>query len=906
MTDAPDVKVKLTAEDAGVAAAIKELTSQLKNLKKQQDETAGSGLSLARAFEGIAAAGALLKLREIGKDAFDSAVNIGKMSDKTGQSTQQLSVFHHVAEELGVSTEAVDKALIKAAKSITQFQGGSEKAAQGFAILNIKQKDFIGLNADQKIALVTARLGGMTASAQKATAAQLIFSKGGAEFIPVANAIAGEGFDKITESVAKLGLLLDQKTTDSFRAAKASMQEITDIGAGMATQFEAGLLPAINDVADALLDSSLKGGDGFQELGKVTGTAIKGIAFGFFAFGDSVGAIIAEIEIKFDELWDGIKSSGTSIFQALGKAASGDLVGAFETLQAGSLKTDAIAKDAAAKVQAVWDQAAVDIRKKQEDLFPSEQEEKRRAKERIKRLRPDKTTDAGEVTGPAAPTDAAARAALSLLEKKLEDELAIHRAFAKQAEELDKEQYDQGLLSIREYYERRRTETLKDSEEEIAIVQRGLVAARGAVVRAEGEKKKAATPKDADKQEAARLTALQKVDELETKITLLRVNAGTKGQALNDEEFKATKANEEHIAAFEKSLADLQGHKLEGIKAEINAETEKYRLMLLQKGVDSAETIAAKVAKYKEFTTAVATFEDQEKQGATDLKVLEDQKAAIQDQVQNGKLFQVQADQQILDLYRQQLPALQAIATTLTANAKTEEEVAQAADFQKNVDKAKAATNIAGQQMATLKAGVQSSLTGGLNQFFSQMIQGTQSIGNAFRNLASSVISSIAQMIAQMYIQLIVAKLLKAAMGGFSGGGIVPSPGASQGGTGFAEGGLIRGPGGPKSDSIPARVSPGEYIVKADAVSAFGVHNLEAINRGLKIPSIERLALPKFAEGGLVGSAGSGGDSHINLGIGLDEGLILKHLSSKAAGNIILQHLSSNPKAASKALSRSD
>jgi hypothetical protein len=161
-------------------------------------------------------------------------------------------------------------------------------------------------------------------------------------------------------------------------------------------------------------------------------------------------------------------------------------------------------------------------------------------------------------------------------------------------------------------------------------------------------------------------------------------------------------------------------------------------------------------------------------------------------------------------------------------------------------------------------------------------------------------------MIAQMYIQLVVAKLLKAATGGFSGGGLVPSTGASQGGTGFAEGGLIRGPGGPKSDSIPARVSPGEYIVKADAVSAFGVHNLEAINRGLKIPSIERLALPKFAEGGLVGNAGSGGNSQINLGIGLDEGLILKHLSSKAAANIVLQHITNNPKAASKALSRSD
>ena len=34
MADAPEVKVKLTAEDTGVAAAIKELGNQLKGLKK--------------------------------------------------------------------------------------------------------------------------------------------------------------------------------------------------------------------------------------------------------------------------------------------------------------------------------------------------------------------------------------------------------------------------------------------------------------------------------------------------------------------------------------------------------------------------------------------------------------------------------------------------------------------------------------------------------------------------------------------------------------------------------------------------------------------------------------------------------------------------------------------------------
>ena len=54
-----------------------------------------------------------------------------------------------------------------------------------------------------------------------------------------------------------------------------------------------------------------------------------------------------------------------------------------------------------------------------------------------------------------------------------------------------------------------------------------------------------------------------------------------------------------------------------------------------------------------------------------------------------------------------------------------------------------------------------------------------------------------------------------------------------------------------------------------------------------------------------MGHVDAGGSSRINLGIGLDEGLILKHLSSKMARDVILNHIANNPKAAAKALSRS-
>jgi hypothetical protein len=64
------------------------------------------------------------------------------------------------------------------------------------------------------------------------------------------------------------------------------------------------------------------------------------------------------------------------------------------------------------------------------------------------------------------------------------------------------------------------------------------------------------------------------------------------------------------------------------------------------------------------------------------------------------------------------------------------------------------------------------------------------------------------------------------------------------------------------------------------------------------------MSIPRFAEGGLVthGSGSNGVD--LNMKLGLEEGLVLKHLSSKAAGKIVLSHVSNNPKAVTRAISR--
>ena len=59
-------------------------------------------------------------------------------------------------------------------------------------------------------------------------------------------------------------------------------------------------------------------------------------------------------------------------------------------------------------------------------------------------------------------------------------------------------------------------------------------------------------------------------------------------------------------------------------------------------------------------------------------------------------------------------------------------------------------------------------------------------------------------------------------------------------GLGLARGGHVSGPGSGTSDSIPAMLSHGEFVIKADAVKRLGVKRLNAMN-----------SIPRFADGGL-------------------------------------------------------
>lgn len=168
----------------------------------------------------------------------------------------------------------------------------------------------------------------------------------------------------------------------------------------------------------------------------------------------------------------------------------------------------------------------------------------------------------------------------------------------------------------------------------------------------------------------------------------------------------------------------------------------------------------------------------------------------------------------------------------------------------------------------------------GITARISAILNGIVDIARSILNRVSSLVDSV---ISKIKSAIAFAKQLTGLGGSDSGGG-----GSST--QGFAGGGSVRGPGGPRTDSIVARLSAGEFVVQASIVRKLGVDFFHRLNNGL-LPSLEGLrgfsiggfadgfnrsmAIPRFADGGFarMNLAPAGGTSSAGTG-----GMVPLHL----------------------------
>ena len=104
----------------------------------------------------------------------------------------------------------------------------------------------------------------------------------------------------------------------------------------------------------------------------------------------------------------------------------------------------------------------------------------------------------------------------------------------------------------------------------------------------------------------------------------------------------------------------------------------------------------------------------------------------------------------------------------------------------------------------------------GLSQLFTDLITGTKNLEDSFKSFAASILKAIADMAIQAAAKGVIKMVL---------------------GKGYADGGYVSGSGTSRSDSIPARLSNGEFVMSANSVKHWGVGLLDNLNNR-KMPNL--------------------------------------------------------------------
>ena len=786
--------------------------SILGNLAKLGDESnrvkgllAGLGVSLSAA--GFAA---------MIKSAIDAADHLNKLSQKIGISVEALSTLRFAAQLSDVSLETLQKGIKGLSQNITEANAGIGDGAQVFEALGISVKNADGSmkSTDEVLLKVADVFAHLEDGAVKTALAVKLFGKSGMEMIPFLNQGAA-GISQLTEEAERLGLKL---TTETARSAEAFNDNLTalkasssSLGIALARDF----LPELTNITNAMREAANEAG------------TLKALWVGLGGIGNLIfnGTEIKQARDEVKRLQDLVDSTRRKV--ETGKAPV--------PFMPFDVKFNDQAMATLRKNLAQWELELAKAKKRLDDLTspkrPEEPKPTGKPTEDMQRIacvvsggqwlngKCEKKSAEGadkDTTG----------ARLAVVKAQAESEFKILKeGLDLQQSTLDRS-LDDRLVSIRDYYARKTQIEQQAVDQELAAKQQELAAQSAVAV--------------GGKDEAQRLRAKAEVKKLEGEITVLNMKRGEVEVANAHAAAKAEKELADELARVRDRLAEIRG----GAGGEVTrARLEREYQPLIEKLQRMGDTAGvADVGRLIDVEADMAELAKLERQYQTVTERMAIRERELQVQKDAGMLTETQMRRGVLELHQQTAAEVDGLIPKmqeLSASTGSEEAINRVARLKVEVAGLKT-------QADDVATRINGDMENAFATMFEQVGSGAKSAKDAFLDFARSVIAAINRIAAQK-----LAEELFGGMNGGSGGGLGGLVSGFFKWAGFASGGYVTGPGTATSDSVPARLSAGEYVLNASAVRRVGVDFLHALNGGTFAP---RWAGPRlaFAEGGQV------------------------------------------------------
>lgn len=780
------------------------------------------------------------------KGSIDAADELDELSQKAGISVEALSTLKLAAEHEGVGTEAFATSLKKLSTAMFEAAAGSEENQRLFAALGIQYRDSTGaLRATDQVLLdLATRFKAMPDGPEKSALAVKLFGKAGTDLIPFLNRGA-DGIQELTTQFRELGGEISGETAARAAEFNDDLNLLRAAFQGVANRIAASVLPALSDLAQGMVESAKNGG--------TLRAILDGVVFA----------------LKILALGTAVTANG---FIALGEAMGAGLAAGVAALKGNVGQAKAILAELEASLAARRDR----VLQFHESLFNPKPVEAKQPT-----VKPEGESVAGRLAKSAGAKDTSG-ARLALVKAEAEAEFRLIKDGLKRAQEAYDRALEDNLVSIRGFYAARTQIAQAAIDAEIAAKRQEL-----------SEQSKLAT---GAKDESTRLRAKAEVKKLESELIVLnRERADIEVENAR----KAAKAEADlakELAGVRQRLAEMRG----GAGGEVTREklAREYQPLLDKLKAAGDEAGQADVMRLIDVEADLAELARLESQFNATMERMRIAEAELKVQREAGMLTESQMRQQVLVLHQQTAQEVDVLIPRMEALSRatgSEEAVNRVARMRVEVRGLATETDDVAQR-------IDGAVEDGFVQMFESIGSGAKSAKEAFADFARGVLSAIQKIAAQKLAESIFGSLGKGS-GGASLGGFIAS---LFGGQGFAAGGLVTGPGTATSDSIPARLSAGEYVVRAAAVRTVGVSFLDALNGMARGPRLAggRLA---FAEGGLVeglkpSAPAAAANSSVRIVNVIDPSLAQDYLNSSAGERTILNILARNSGAVKQVL----
>lgn len=189
------------------------------------------------------------------KSSIDAADALGKMSERLGVTTEQLSAYQYAAKLSGSSGEDFEKGLVKLAGALST----NAKALEVFQIatgITIRTSDSLD-GAINKIAEGFSKLP--NGATKTALAGDLLGEKLGTRLIPLLNGGA-DGLARFYKEAEKLGVLVSGQTARAAQEFNDNLDRLKTSASAAGQEIARTALPALTQISEKMAEGARQGG----------------------------------------------------------------------------------------------------------------------------------------------------------------------------------------------------------------------------------------------------------------------------------------------------------------------------------------------------------------------------------------------------------------------------------------------------------------------------------------------------------------------------------------------------------------------------------------------------------------------------------------------------------------------